>query len=135
LITAVDGELDDARKLVVATKEGGAITGEERLREHLDQVYGALLSYEGRPAAYLVERTAVLDREIAEVEATVSRILNGRLSQVNDALANEGLARISQVDLESEQQEATAETLLARALSSRDGDEDEVAAATRVERD
>ncbi len=135
LITAVDGELDDARKLVVATKEGGAITGEERLREHLDQVYGALLSYEGRPAAYLVERTAVLDREIAEVEATVSRILNGRLSQLNDALANEGLARISQVDLESEQQEATAETLLAQALSARDGHEDEVASATRVERD
>jgi hypothetical protein len=32
------------------TTEGGAITGEERLREHTDQLYGAILSYEGKPA-------------------------------------------------------------------------------------
>ena len=31
----------------MATKEGGAITGEERIREHLAQVYGALMSWEG----------------------------------------------------------------------------------------
>ncbi len=28
---------------IVATKEGGAITGEERIREHLDTAYGALI--------------------------------------------------------------------------------------------
>ena len=40
------------RKKIVATTEGGAITGEERLREHTDQLYGAILSYEGKPGAY-----------------------------------------------------------------------------------
>ena len=44
----------------MATTEGGAITGEERLREHADQLYGAILSYEGRPADYQVERIDVL---------------------------------------------------------------------------
>ena len=42
-----DAKVDAVRKQIVATTEGGAITGEERLREHTDQLYGAILSYEG----------------------------------------------------------------------------------------
>ncbi|HEY0989168.1 MAG TPA: hypothetical protein VGD80_19000, partial [Kofleriaceae bacterium] len=38
----LDEKIETARKLIVATTEGGAITGEERIREHLDQLYGAL---------------------------------------------------------------------------------------------
>ena len=45
------------RKQIVATTEGGAITGEERLREHTDQLYGAILSFEGKPADYQVANT------------------------------------------------------------------------------
>jgi hypothetical protein len=51
----------------VATKEGGAITGEERIREHLDDVYGGLMRWEGKPAAYQLARVEVLRRELAEV--------------------------------------------------------------------
>jgi len=60
--------LDTLRRKVVATKEGGAITGEERIREHADQLYGALLGWEGRPASYQVERIDVLKRQLADVE-------------------------------------------------------------------
>jgi hypothetical protein len=45
------GKLEAIKREIVATKEGGAITGEERIREHLDTVYGALNGWEGRPAA------------------------------------------------------------------------------------
>src|SRR5438552_1871373 len=38
-ITDFDGKVDTVRKVIVATKEGGAITGEERLREHTDKLY------------------------------------------------------------------------------------------------
>src|SRR6058998_1153719 len=48
-ISDFDGKVDAVRKKIVATTEGGAITGEERLREHTDQLYGAILSYEGKP--------------------------------------------------------------------------------------
>src|SRR6266852_5282093 len=48
-IKGFDDKIEMVRKKIVATKEGGAITGEERLREHTDQLYGALLSYEGKP--------------------------------------------------------------------------------------
>jgi len=61
------GRLDAVKKEIVATKEGGAITGEERIREHLDTVYGALMGWEGKPAPYQVERIDTLRRELADV--------------------------------------------------------------------
>jgi photosystem II stability/assembly factor-like uncharacterized protein len=60
-------KLDTAKKKIVATKEGGAITGEERIREHTDHLYSALLSWEGKPAKTLLERTEALRRELADV--------------------------------------------------------------------
>src|SRR5439155_24392436 len=60
-------KLDAVKREIVATKEGGAITGEERIREHLDTVYGALNGWEGKPARYQVERVEVLRRELADV--------------------------------------------------------------------
>ena len=59
---------DTLRKQIVATKEGGAITGEERLREHADEVYGAINSVEDRPTAYQMARIDALDRELRDVE-------------------------------------------------------------------
>ncbi|MCA1829459.1 MAG: WD40/YVTN/BNR-like repeat-containing protein [Myxococcales bacterium] len=59
--------LDDIKKKIVATKEGGAITGEERIREHADHLYGALLTWEGKPAQYLIDRTNALQRELDDV--------------------------------------------------------------------
>ena len=60
-------KLEAAKKKIVATKEGGAITGEERIREHLDHAYGALMSWEGKPAGYLLDRIEALRRELADV--------------------------------------------------------------------
>jgi photosystem II stability/assembly factor-like uncharacterized protein len=68
-------KLEDLRKKVVATKEGGAITGEERLREHTDNVYGANMIWEGRPAPYQLERVAVLERELGDVEKDFSTLV------------------------------------------------------------
>ena len=62
-------KLEAMKKKIVATKEGGAITGEERIREHTDHLYSALLSWEGRPARYLLERAEALRRELGDVRA------------------------------------------------------------------
>ncbi|TMA13946.1 MAG: hypothetical protein E6J86_10170 [Deltaproteobacteria bacterium] len=62
-------KLEAMKKKIVATKEGGAITGEERIREHTDHLYSALLSWEGKPARYLLERAEALGRELADVRA------------------------------------------------------------------
>ena len=83
------------RSQVVATTEGGAITGEERLREHLDMLYGSLLSYEGAPATYLLERTEVLEGELAGVEKSLQALDRDLLSKVNPGLQQKGLAPIN----------------------------------------
>jgi hypothetical protein len=90
-IAALDAEVDAVRRRIVATKEGGAITGEERLREHTDQLYGAIMSYEGAPAAYQMERIGVLEAELADVEAKFDGLLAGELPSLNRALQSQGL--------------------------------------------
>src|SRR5262249_55455948 len=55
-LKGVMDKLAGARTKIVATKEGGHITGEERIREHLDILYGALMAWEGRPTAYQLAR-------------------------------------------------------------------------------
>ena len=65
-VSDFDGKVDAVRKQIVATTEGGAITGEERLREHTDQLYGAILSYEGKPADYQIARIESLRRELGD---------------------------------------------------------------------
>jgi photosystem II stability/assembly factor-like uncharacterized protein len=59
--------VDAIRMRVVATKEGGMITGEERLREHLASLYGEVAYYEGKPAQTQIERADALARELADV--------------------------------------------------------------------
>jgi len=49
-LQAASAQVDELRKKIVATKEGGAITGEERLREFLADLYGSVVRYEGRPS-------------------------------------------------------------------------------------
>ncbi len=85
-LAAFDAKADDVRKRIVATKEGGAITGEERLREHTDQLYGALIGYEGAPGRYQLERIGVLEAELADIEQQFESLMAAELPGVNQAL-------------------------------------------------
>src|SRR5262249_41477885 len=64
----IGAKLDETRKLVGATTEGGAITGEERIREHLDNLYGAINGWDGRPTGYQLDRIEALRRELGDVQ-------------------------------------------------------------------
>lgn len=71
------------RKNIVATKEGGAITGEERLREQTDQLYSAIMSFEGRPGQYQLDRIDAIQTELTVVQTQFSELMqkNGPLLQ------------------------------------------------------
>ena len=84
--TQLGGKADDIRKEIVATKEGGAITGEERLREHADDVYGAINSVEDRPTAYQMARIDALDRELKDVEARWAAFQSADVASFNAKL-------------------------------------------------
>jgi len=89
-ISDFDKKVDAVRKQIVATTEGGAITGEERLREHTDLLYGAILSYEGKPADYQIARIDALRRELDDVTKDFQQLLAKDLPALNDALKAKG---------------------------------------------
>jgi photosystem II stability/assembly factor-like uncharacterized protein len=93
LVTA-SAAVDELRKKIVATKEGGAITGEERLRENLADLYGNVVGYEGRPTATQVQRTDVLARELADVVRDFDAWLAKELVPVNSDLEKKKLETI-----------------------------------------
>ena len=65
--TKAAAQLDELRKKIVATKEGGMITGEERLRENLADLYFGVTFYEGRPTQMQIDRADALAKELADV--------------------------------------------------------------------
>jgi photosystem II stability/assembly factor-like uncharacterized protein len=89
-ITDFDGKLDAVRKQIVATTEGGAITGEERLREHTDQLYGALLAYEGKPGDYQIARIDALRKELGDATKDFETVVTKDLPALNEALKAKG---------------------------------------------
>jgi hypothetical protein len=89
-VSDFDGKVDGVRKKIVATTEGGAITGEERLREHTDQLYGAILSYEGKPGSYQIAYIDALKRELADTTKEFDQLLAQDLPAVNDSLKSKG---------------------------------------------
>ena len=87
-------KLDELRKKIVATKEGGAITGEERIREKTTGLYGDLLNYEGRPTDYQVGRIDSLKKELGDVESEFDGFVAKELPAVNKSLAQKKLEAI-----------------------------------------
>jgi photosystem II stability/assembly factor-like uncharacterized protein len=85
-----DGKLDALRKRIVATTEGGAITGEERLREHTDQLYGAINSWEGPPARYQLDNIAALRGELTDISTHFDELTRTQLPALNEALTGAG---------------------------------------------
>jgi photosystem II stability/assembly factor-like uncharacterized protein len=89
---------DIIRKKIVATKEGGAITGEERIREKTSELYGALVFYEGKPADYYVDRIESLTHESNDVAAEFDKLLATDLKAVNASLVAKRLQDIHPLD-------------------------------------
>jgi photosystem II stability/assembly factor-like uncharacterized protein len=87
-------ESDKLRSKIVATKEGGMITGEERIRELVGQLYGEVNNYEGRPGDYQVARAAALARELEDVVADFRKLADGQLPAINRGLEKKKLEPI-----------------------------------------
>jgi hypothetical protein len=102
----LNARADALRKEIVATKEGGAITGEERLREHVDDVYGAINSVEDRPTNYQMARVDALDRELKDVEAQWAALQSGDLASFNAKLRAASLPPLTIAAVESDKDAA-----------------------------
>jgi len=88
-------DCDALRSKIVATKEGGMVTGEERIREHLGQLYGAVTGYDGKPTDYQVARTESLGHELQDVIDDFQKLTQKNLPGINAGLRKKKLEAIS----------------------------------------
>ena len=94
-LRASSSEADAFRMKIVATKEGGMITGEERLREYTADLYGSLNGYEGRPTQTELDRAESLSSELSGVEKDFHAWTDAHIAGINSALSGRSLAPIS----------------------------------------
>jgi hypothetical protein len=92
------GKVEAMRKKIVATTEGGAITGEERIREKATQLYGAILNYEGRPTDYQTARIESLKKELEDVAGEFDALVTKELPAMNKSLSQKKLEPIQSID-------------------------------------
>jgi hypothetical protein len=96
-LVALAESADAIRSRIVATKEGGMITGEERLREFLSELYGDVSSYEGRPTDSQAARGEVLGHELEDVIKEFTDLTARELPDLNKGLQAKKLAAIAVV--------------------------------------
>lgn len=82
-LAALDAGADALRKKIVATREGGAITGEERLRERVADLYGTFVFYEGAPTDDQLRAIDTLTGELNDVRAEVDAFLKKSLPAID----------------------------------------------------
>jgi hypothetical protein len=102
-------DCDTLRGKIVATKEGGMITGEERIRELLGQLYGAVTGYDGKPTDYQVARTESLGHELQDVIDNFQKQTQNALPGINTRLKKKKLEVIT-VLAEADWQKKRAES-------------------------
>ncbi len=92
---------DAIRSKIVATKEGGAITGEERLREYMGDLYGDVSQFEGRPTAEQSARAEVLGKQLDEVVTEFNHLAEKQLPVINAELKRQ---KVKSIDVPNEEQ-------------------------------
>jgi hypothetical protein len=102
-------DCDKLRSKIVATKEGGMITGEERIREHIGQLYGAVTGYDGKPTDYQVARNESLGHELQDVIDDFQKTTQKELAIVNAGLKKKKLEAITALTESDWQKKKAAE--------------------------
>jgi hypothetical protein len=87
--------LEAQRAKYVPVKEGGGITGEERHREHLVQLYWTVAGFDGRPAPPSYERRDALKKDIAATDQECADLIAKTLGPLNEGLKAAGAAPIA----------------------------------------
>jgi photosystem II stability/assembly factor-like uncharacterized protein len=87
-------ELEAFRGTVVSTSEAGMLSGDEKLREKLGDLYGSVSGYDGRPTDSQVERTTMLEGELATAKKRFDGFTGARLAELDRKLGAKKLEPI-----------------------------------------
>jgi len=86
--------MEALRGRLVAVKEGGAITGEEKLRERLGDLYGSINQYDGRPTQSQLDNMQTMLAQLDQAEADFQKTTSTQLPAINQALEQQKLEPI-----------------------------------------
>ena len=85
------GEAETTRGKLVPVKEVEGLAGEDRLREKLSEVYGAVTGYRGRPSRSQLDRLEAVRKDIAAATQAFETTLQRDLGPLNESLTKNGL--------------------------------------------
>jgi len=86
--------MEALRSRLVAVKEGGAITGETKLREKLGDLYGSINQFDGRPTQSQLDTMQTLLMQLDHSEADLQKTLSVELPGINAELEKQRLEPI-----------------------------------------
>ena len=85
------------RAALVATNQSEGITGEEKLREELGELYGNVNGYEGRPTQSQLDRMAVFEKQLQEARAKLDAAVDKEFTAVKAGLAAKKLEPLAKL--------------------------------------
>lgn len=78
-LEAFAGRLEELRSAIVSTNEAGRLSGDDKLRENMGNLFGEIVRYEGRPSNSQMTRKDLLvgelDRAVGEIESYLGEAL------------------------------------------------------------
>jgi photosystem II stability/assembly factor-like uncharacterized protein len=94
-LEAYAADVEVFRGSLVSTAEGGMISGDEKLREQMGNLFGGIVGYDGRPTRSQLDRKDVLIKELRTAEARFEELTTSReLSSLNSQLQSRSLEMI-----------------------------------------
>jgi photosystem II stability/assembly factor-like uncharacterized protein len=90
-LTGLSEKMETLHKELVATNVTSAITGEEKLREKIGDIYSAVNGYQGRPSQNQMDRLEILTKKVDEKKTSLDTILTMDIPNLNNQLAKENI--------------------------------------------
>jgi photosystem II stability/assembly factor-like uncharacterized protein len=84
-------QTEGLRSSIVSTADAGWLSGDEKLREKLGNLFGGIVGYDGRPTQSQLDRTAVLGGQLDAAEASFADLTGDELAALNSQLEGKGL--------------------------------------------
>jgi photosystem II stability/assembly factor-like uncharacterized protein len=85
-LQALADKLEKFRSILVATGEGGWLSGDEQLREKLGKLYGGVNSFDGRPSRSQLDQVKVMEERLKKAEGQLAADLQGDVAAINREL-------------------------------------------------
>ncbi len=90
-LEAVATDFEELRTSMVSTSDAGWLSGDEKLREDLANLYAGVTGFEGRPTQTQLDRKEVLEGRLDEFQARFNSLRDQGVAELNRTLAKKGL--------------------------------------------